>query len=192
MRRGNKPGLADERRLHLLLEARSCCRPRAAAPMSVAHTPSRYDPCTTGTDGALGARPCGGSDVEASPRQSCAARRLSVSNPWATHVGTIRSSPGPSPAHGVVQPGRVVVRGARAPTAPTAYGQNRAAYAPPAIVPARGHRLLRPSPAWGMREAARTSCCAARQERCRAKRRCQRGRRVASLLACAPRLTRLW
>ena len=136
----------------------------------MAHTPSRYDPCTTGTDGAsLGARPCGGSDVEASPRQSCAARRLSVSNPWATHVGTIRSSPGPSPAHGVVQPGRVVVRGARAPTAPTAYGQNRAAYAPPAIVPARGHRLLRPSPACGMREAARTSCCASRQERCRAK-----------------------
>ena len=63
--------------------------------MSVAHTPSRYDPCTTGTDGAsLGARPCGGSDVEASPRQSCAARRLSVSNPgpltserYALHLG---------------------------------------------------------------------------------------------------------
>jgi hypothetical protein len=27
--------------------------------MSVAHTPSRHDPCTTGTDAALSARPCG-------------------------------------------------------------------------------------------------------------------------------------
>ena len=191
MRRGNKPGLADERRLHLLLEARSCCRPRAAAPMSVAHTPSRYDPCTTGTDGtSLGARPCGGSDVEASPRQSCAARRLSVSNPgpltserYALHLGpalptewcyrVVWWSGALELLQRRLRTARIVQR---TPHQPSCLRVGIVCFGP--------HQ-----PGACVR---RTFCRAPGQERCRAKRRCQRGRRVASLLACAPRLTRLW